>query len=400
VSAALVAMFSLAPAVAVAGPQEIAQASVRAACAAVGVPCAPVARAAGPDGGPPQQPHTMNPAPASDEREYPSLKITGFGDIDFSSTHPPEGPRGFSEGQFVLHLASELSPRVTFFGEISFTPRADAGTGSPPASGFNTEVERMILRFDRSDQLKVSFGRYHTPINWWNTAFHHGQWLQTTITRPEMIEFGGRFLPVHFVGALVEGAVPASGWNVNYQAGLGNGRGAVISRAGDAGDNNGKRAWLVSVFSKPDRAFGLQFGGSLYEDTVTLASNREVGERIVSAHVAWTKEDPEFIAEVAGVRHADAASSSAVWSHAFYVQSAYRLPWFGRLWKPYYRFEHIGVNPTDAVFQTVPNLDGSTLGVRYDLTLFAAIKAEYRTWRRGAGLPRNYGGFLQICFTF
>ena len=67
----------------------------------------------------------------------------------------------------------------------------------------------MILRFDRSDQLKVSFGLYHTPINWWNTFYHHGQWLQTSIQRPEMIQFGGRFLPVHFVGALVEGVLPA-----------------------------------------------------------------------------------------------------------------------------------------------------------------------------------------------
>ena len=33
-----------------------------------------------------------------------------------------------------------------------------------------------------------------------------------------MIQFGGRFLPVHFVGALVEGSVPAGGWNLNYKA--------------------------------------------------------------------------------------------------------------------------------------------------------------------------------------
>src|SRR4029079_15275393 len=163
---------------------------------------------------------------------------------------------------------SELSPRVTFFGELSLTPRADAGTGSPAATGFNTQVERMILRFDRSDGLKISFGRYHTPVNWWNTAYHHGQWLQTTIARPEMIQFRGRVLPVHFVGALVEGSMPASGWNLHYQAGIGNGRATVISRGGDAGDNNGSRAWVGNVYATPDRAFGLQFGASIYGDTI------------------------------------------------------------------------------------------------------------------------------------
>jgi hypothetical protein len=338
--------------------------------------------------------------PAPDQSEYPSLKITGFGDVDYSATRRPEGSRGFTLGQFVLHMASELSPRVTFFGELSFSARADAGTGSPAAAGFNTEVERMMVRFDHSDRLKVSFGRYHTPINWWNTAFHHGQWLQTTIARPEMIQFGGRFLPVHFVGGLVEGTMPAGGWHVGYQAGVGNGRGSVISRAGDAGDINGNRAVLLNLFSKPDRAYGLQFGGSLYVDDVTVANSRDFGERIVAAHVAWQKEDPEFIAEVAGVRHRETLATSATWSHAFYIQTAYRLPSFGRLWKPYYRFEHIGVNSGDAVFQGVPNLDGSTLGVRYDLSLYAAVKGEYRTWRRGEGLPRNHGGFFQMCFTF
>jgi hypothetical protein len=332
---------------------------------------------------------------------YPNLKIVGFGDVDYSDTKRPEGPQGFSEGQFVLHMTSSLSPRVSFFGELSFTARADAGTGTPPAPGYNAEVERMILRFDKSDQLKVSFGRYHTPINYWNTAFHHGQWLQTTIQRPEMIEFGGKFLPVHFVGALVEGAIPASGWNMNYQAGLGNGRGSVISRGGDAGDINGSRAWLVNGFAKPDWAYGLEFGGSYYDDLITIPTSvSNIGEHIVSAHVAWTREDPEFIAEYAGVRHEVGGAAAPTWSHAYYVQGAYRLPQFNRLWKPYYRFEHIDIATGDIAFATVPMLDGSTIGVRYDATQLAALKVEYRTWTRGPGTARNYGGFFQVCFTF
>jgi hypothetical protein len=348
----------------------------------------------------PQQ-HDMS-QPAGDQHDYPSLRIAGFGDVDFSQTKTVEGPRGFSLGQFVLHMTSELSPRVTFFGEISLTARSDAGTGTPPAPGFNAEVERMILRFDESDRLKVSFGRYHTPINWWNTAFHHGQWLQTTISRPEMIQFGGKFLPVHFVGALVEGAAPAGGWHVNYQAGFGNGRGQVISRAGDAGDNNNFRATLVNLFSKPDRFFGLQFGGSFYFDKITLPDTRDFAERVVAGHVVWQKEDPELIAEVAAVRHQQVDTSLVTWSHAYYIQAAYRLPQFNRLWKPYFRFEHVGVNPTDVVFQvqSVPNLDGSTVGIRFDASPFAALKGEYRNWRRSSSQPRNYGGFFQICFTF
>jgi hypothetical protein len=349
---------------------------------------------------PPAAPHEM-PQPPPGQRDYPSLRLTGFADVNFSAMEHVEGPRGFSLGQLALHFTSELSPRVTFFGEISFTARSDAGTGTPPATGFNTEVERLILRFDQSDRLKVSFGRYHTPINYWNTAFHHGQWLQTTIARPEMIQFGGRFLPVHFVGGLVEGSIPAGGWNLNYKGGVGNGRASVISRAGDPGDSNGDRAWLGNVFSKPDKPFGIEFGGSIYDDVVTLSDAREFRERIVSGYAVWNKENPEIIFEIAGVRHEATATSLVTWSQGYYIQTAYRLPAFNRVLKPYYRFEHIGIDDDDGMFTTVPRLDDSSIvGVRYDASLFAAIKGEYRTWRRGDDVARNHGGFFQLCFTF
>src|SRR5258706_452465 len=50
--------------------------------------------------------------------EYPSLHLSGFGDLNFAAQRRSEGARGFSEGQFVLHLASALSPRVNVFGEL------------------------------------------------------------------------------------------------------------------------------------------------------------------------------------------------------------------------------------------------------------------------------------------
>jgi hypothetical protein len=332
--------------------------------------------------------------------EYPSLHLSGFGNIDFAAQNRSEGSRGFSEGQFTLHLVSALSPRVAFFGELTFSPRADAGTGTPPATGFNAEVERAIIRFDQSDELKVSFGRYHTPINWWNTAYHHGAWLQTTISRPEMAQFGGRFIPVHFVGALAEGVFPTGGWNINYQAGVGNGRGNVISRAGDAGDNNDVPAFLLNVSTKPDKAFGLQVGGSVYADRVTAAGRPDFNERIVAAHAVWQREDPEIIAEIAEVRHKQVGGSLSTSNLAYYLQAAYRLPSSARLWKPYFRFEHIDVAANDVVFSGVPNLDGSTIGVRYDISTYAAIKTEGRIRRRLADQPRTNGWFLQIAFTF
>jgi hypothetical protein len=114
----------------------------------------------------------------------------------------------------------------------------------------------------------------------------------------------------------------------------------------------------------------------------------------------WQREDPEIIAEIADVHHEQIGGSLTTSNLAYYVQGAYRLPSSARLWKPYYRFEHIDIDSNDVVFAGVRNLDGSTLGVRYDLSTYAAIKSEIRVRRRIADQPRTNGWFLQIAFTF
>jgi hypothetical protein len=355
--------------------------------------------------------HDAPPLPDADRPEYPTLKVAGFSDFNFAATdlHGPNGGfgtqtllgphSGFQEGQFALHMSSALSPKVSAFGELSMTARADAGTGTPAVTGFNVELERLIIRYDLNDYFKVSFGRYHTPINYWNTAYHHGEWLQTTASRPEMTQFGGSFIPVHFVGMLVEGAVPAGGLNVNYNLGLGNGRGQVISRSGDIGDINNNRAWLVNTFIKPNKLYGLQVGGSVYRDLIDPLGAPAAREWIQSAHVAWLKETPEVIAEFANVSHKPVDGAPAVNSQAFYVQTAYRLPGDARLWKPYYRFEYMHIPQADAIFKSVPSFSASTMGVRYDISSFAAFKMEYRHYLR-RNLPSINGAFLQTSFTF
>lgn len=330
------------------------------------------------------------------ETHYPSLEIRGFTNIDFSAQDAKGTTSGFNMGQFVLHLSGALSDKVSYFGELSLTAKPDR---------YNAEVERSLIRYDYNDHLKVSFGRYHTPINFWNTAFHHGLWLQTTVSRPDMIQFGGRLIPVHFVGALVEGSVPRTGsLNLGYNVGLGNGRGEIISRPGDAGDINNNRAWLVNIFARPDWAYGWQVGGSVYRDKIGLTENRNFGEWIESAHIVYTKEKPELLAEFANIHHNRLGGTGTFDSQAWYVQLAYRLPWFEQAWKPYYRFEYTHIPMSDPVFNPksdpLRSFNSSVVGLRYEISRFAAIKAEYRNSRRGPGEPRVNGAFLQTALTF
>ncbi len=68
------------------------------------------------------------------------------------------------------------------------------------------EFERFQLGWLFKDNL-FWLGRFHNPIGYWNTQYHHGAYLQPSISRPSTLEFEehGGILPTHQAGLLVEG---------------------------------------------------------------------------------------------------------------------------------------------------------------------------------------------------
>jgi hypothetical protein len=327
---------------------------------------------------------------------YPNLKMRGFADVDFGANNQRGVNSGFQLGQFVLHFASALSPKISYFAEVSLT----ATTGV-----YNVDLERTIIRYDVNDAAKISFGRYHTPINYWNTAFHHGAWLQTTIQRPDMIVFGSRFIPVHFIGAQSEGNIPSGGLGMGYNVGLGNGRSSNIARGGDSGDVNNNRAWLGNLYVRPPALKHFQLGGSIYHDEISLTGTALPGgqsfrEWISSGHLIWTGETPEIYAEFANVHHRSIFTGRTFDNQGGYVQLAYRLPFDAKKWKPYYRYDYLQVPAGEPALPDFVNVRKSTLGIRYDISDFAAFKAEYRHGR-GNPLPQTSDAVaVQTAFTF
>ena len=343
----------------------------------------------------PEEMEGMHTVLARAGEEYPNLKIRGFADVDFGANDIRGVNSGFQLGQFVLHFASALSPKVSYFAEVSLT--ATPGV-------YNVDLERTIIRYDWNDLAKLSFGRYHTPVNYWNTAFHHGAWLQTTIARPDMIVFGSRFIPVHFIGAQSEGSLPSGPLGAGYNLGIGNGRSLNIARAGDSGDVNNNRAWLGNFYLRPPALGHFQIGGSVYHDEITVpnisTSPENFREWIASGHLIWTGETPEFYAEFANVHHRSELTGRTFDNQGGYVQVAYRLPFDAKKWKPYYRYDYLEVPANEPTLPDFVNVRKSTFGMRYDISDFAAFKAEYRNGR-GNPLPQRSNVLaLQTAFTF
>ena len=319
----------------------------------------------------------------------PQFNIIGFGDISYISRDGTSRD-GFTIGQAVAHLSASLGNSMSVFGEFSATGKD---------SGYSLGVERLIVKYDFSDLFKLSAGRYHTPIGYWNSAFHHGAWLQTTITRPEMIKFGSRIVPIHFIGLLLEGTLPRNALGLSYHAGFGNGRHANVALSGDAGDINDDKAWMVQLRAAPDRYFGLEFGLGFYSDEIRPSDRPDIKESTVSAYAAWTRESPEIIFEYLYSSHellSDSSVSGDV--NAWYAQFAYRLKDDLSQWKPYARLEKSDVDNTDPLlFDQGLDFEAGVLGVRWDFNPYAALKAEYRNEEfDNAGRENNFR--LQLSF--
>ncbi len=70
----------------------------------------------------------------------------------------------------------------------------------------HAELERVQAGLRVSDDVFVWAGRFHAPAKFWNSEYHHGQYLQTSITRPALEEWedDGGSQPVHITGLLLE----------------------------------------------------------------------------------------------------------------------------------------------------------------------------------------------------
>ena len=308
------------------------------------------------------------------QAQAPFLQAFLFGDALFM-LQDAAGPDGFKLGQMVAHGNASLSERVVFFGEISISARA---------SGYVLAMERAIVRYEFNDRFKLSGGRYHTPISYWNTEYHHGLWLQGSVARPEAIKFGSRYIPVHFVGAMLEGNLQAA--PIHYSVGIGNGRTEGLAGAGDAGDVNGNRAFVASASVRPRDLFGFRVGGAVYVDRISSGGVEFADEVITSAHVVWDRGRVDASAEFIHVSHEEILSGASGGSPSFYVHVGYRLTGAARYFTPYARYENMDIDEGDAVFATVlSDYEAYVVGLRYDFDSLAALKAEYRNERIASG---------------
>jgi hypothetical protein len=352
---------------------------------------------------------TSLPAPVAAPRDWHDVRgiqWRGFGDVNYqvlNQRQPELGTGGFVPGSagnfyagdFGLFLTSRLTNKASVLSEIVFS--------EGDAQSYTVDLRRMLLKYEYSEHLKLSFGRYQTGIGYYNWAFRSAAWLQTTADRPLVMQYAndGGLLPTQAIGVSMTGAIPSGKLELNYIAEYGSSdtiRPDINGGHSVNDENNGNHVNL-GLFLRPDPVRGLQIGASYYHDKISnfiQGPGLRYGQTIVNGYVVYTAHGVEFLNEGFLIRDAALHFSTAVFNTpAFYSQFSKQLGHF----RPFFRYQYVNASSNNSIYDDVGLRYGPSFGARYDFNDYMAFTAQLdHTVRRGK--PDLNGLQLQWAFTF
>jgi hypothetical protein len=286
---------------------------------------------------------------------------------------------GFALGNLDFYFTPEISARVKALFELNFE--------YDPNGNIGADVERAQIAYIVSDALTLWAGRFHTPFGYWNTAFHHGAQLQTTVERPQFLQFEdeGGVLPAHTVGLWGTGEFRVGDGRLLYDAYVGNGdriANGTLDFNAELDDNGNREIGFNIGYRFGAAPSGLLIGVDALSEHVSatagLLATSLVAMKFIGGYAVYDADDWEVIAEYYRFLNHDLTDSNALhrsWSG--YVQLGYI---FGGRFTPYVRYEEALLDQTDPYFAAQAEGRSYTralVGMRYDLSPKAALKLEW-----------------------
>jgi len=330
---------------------------------------APQANAASPPTSSQAEPEPEGPEPERMDVNRTLLNIRGFGDFGLYGGDQKGEHTSFSLGELNLFITSNINDKTKFLTELVFEVHAD--------NDFEEDLERVLLEYSFNDYLKLSAGRYHTAIGYYNTAYHHTTWFQTTTGRPYLFAYEdeGGILPIHNVGVVASGRIPSGSLGLHYVAEVGNGRTSSSPQAEPVQnfvDENSHKSLNVALFARPEAIPGSQIGFSVYRDVLFPSNSVRIGETILDAYAVLSRSNFEWLNEGVMIRHAP-LGLHVYETPGFYTQISKR---FGS-YRPYLRYEYVNASSNEPVFPQVGLRTGPSVGVRFSASEWVSLKLQY-----------------------
>jgi len=263
------------------------------------------------------------------------------------------------------------------------------------------DLERFEIGYTINDLWNVWAGRFHTPFGEWNTAYHHGHYIQTSVDRPRFIAFEdqGGILPSHTTGVMDSGTFRVNGGDrISYDFFLGNGSRIIPASDGNTiGINLGNQ---LEFNPKGDDNGSMAFGGRasyLFGNTLTLGVhalsetvNTYDGSNVVlnstkvkffGGYYFLESNNWESIGEYYKFRNQDVTGPQGdTGTHNSWAGFAQLSYTFDNIWTPYVRTEKAALDQTDYYFSSQDSGRSYTrnvAGLRWDFNKSAALKFEF-----------------------
>ncbi|MDH5257576.1 MAG: hypothetical protein OEX07_06195 [Gammaproteobacteria bacterium] len=246
------------------------------------------------------------------------------------------------------------------------------------------ELERLQIGLDLTTNQTLWLGRFHTPLGYWNSNYHHGLHLQTSVHRPGIIEFEekGGALPNHITGALLEGQRFTNNGAINYSAAIGYAptleHDTLEPYSLEASGN--KLHGIIKIGYQPDETNPSESGLVIAQSTITHEGELidQIQQQFVSlySHQSWEKYrllGAAFLVKNT-IQYPSTDDAKASFA-AGYLHGEYDI---ASQWTVYARVERSLGSEDDsylALFEhseTQRNLGG----IRYDVTRRQAISSE------------------------
>ncbi|HET8759935.1 MAG TPA: hypothetical protein VFN94_02635 [Nitrospiria bacterium] len=341
----------------------------------------------------------------STSRPAAAFELHGFADVSYQhdihdNVAPDENNGAFVIGPLDFYVAESLNPRVDVLAEFAI----ESGV---------VDLERLQIGYLFSDLLKVYAGRFHTSLGYWNTAYHHGTFLYTTIERPFFLQFedDAGILPTHSVGLLLTGRQFLPSGELSYSAVVSNGSsvtvedGANILDPNNESDPNHNKAVGLRVAFAPSGLSGWAVGASAMTNHVINSTplvgpptDIDVTQTIVGADVTHTQGPWELLAEYFLLRDKDKVGADTATNHMYYLQVGRE---FRGTVTPYARHEQMSFDENDPYLNVLGAADKrtNTMGVRVRLGEQSVLKFEGRfITDNGIDSHQEYGA--QWAFAF
>jgi hypothetical protein len=308
------------------------------------------------------------------------IDLNLFGDVSLLQLNGSDaafvvGPVGL---QITAHLADHL------VGRTEYILKFDAGGATV------VDLERLYLEY-RTDHWAFVAGKTHTEFGYWNTAFHHGTWLQLTKRRPRVVDFeqAGGVLATHSTGITVSYGPKRGDSGLDLVVAIGNGHGRTLDTVQTESDNNPFKSVLVRLgaigFGHP----GLRFGVNAAIDQIApepaavrpMLPDRAILELVTGFYLALRGDRLTVFSETYNILH---HSDIQNWQFTDgFLLAGYR---FGQF-TPYGEIEaRTGDGAIDPYYQPDPAVDAhifppanfveGTVGLRYELNTWSALKLE------------------------